>query len=288
LKRKCAITGASGYLGSRVAAWMRAQGWQTVLLTSRPEVPIGPECVRYSLEGGVEPVALRGVDVLIHCAYDFGPAKRAEIERVNVEGSLRLFRTAGEAGVKRIIHVSSISAFPGCQSLYGRAKLRIEDELRKLNGISIRPGLIYGAEAGGMLGALKGAVAALPIVPLIGRGNWPMYLAHEEDVCRLIEAIASHEGPLPDEPVTAASRRALMFKDILRDLGRAQGRNVVFLPIPWRLVWFGLRFFEVLGVRLRFRSDSLIGMVRGNPAPVFAPEFPFNLPFRDFTADLLR
>lgn len=259
-----------------------------MLLTSRPEVPTGTECVRYSLEAGVEPVALRGVDVLIHCAYDFGPATREEIERVNVEGALRLFRAAGVAGVKRIIHISSISAFPGCQSLYGQAKLRIEDELRTLNGISIRPGLIYGADAGGMLGALERAVATLPIIPLIGRGDWPMYLAYEEDVCRLIAAIASHEGPLPNEPITAAAQRAMKFKDILRDLGQAKGKNVVFLPIPWRLVWFGLRFLESMGIGIRFRSDSLIGMVRGNPAPDFLAQPPFNLPFRDFTPDLLR
>jgi len=45
---------------------------------------------------------------------------------------------------------------------------------------------------------------------------------------------------------------------------------VTFLPVPWQLVWLGLKGLEVSGARPNFRSDSLISMVYQNPCASFA------------------
>ena len=84
------------------------------------------------------------ISALVHCAYDFHPVKRAEIRRVNVEGSRKLLVAAQAGGVERMAVMSSISAFKGCRSLYGQAKLEIEAAAASFGALVVRSGLVYG------------------------------------------------------------------------------------------------------------------------------------------------
>ena len=58
---------------------------------------------------------------------------------------------------------------------------------------------------------------------------------------------------------------------------------MVLIPVPWRLIWFGLIVLERLGLNLRFRSDSLIGLVNSDPHPDFSATRSLGLSFRDLS-----
>jgi nucleoside-diphosphate-sugar epimerase len=288
MKLKCAVTGAGGYVGSRIATYMRSHGWNVLELTRSRGAGNQPGTVSYSLENGISPDVLQGVEVLIHCAYDFRPVAQADIWRVNVEGTSRLFDAARRAGVERIVCVSTISAYGGCRSLYGKAKLAIEDEALKAGGIVVRPGLVYGREAGGMLGSLNRIMASAKVVPLIGNGSWMMYLAFEDDLCDLICRLCDMNGNQKPRIITAASSRGKSFRGLLSELARAHGNNLVFIPVPWRVVWLGLRLMETLGILVGFRSDSVLGLVYPDPQPSFRELQEFGMTFRDFSPGLLK
>jgi nucleoside-diphosphate-sugar epimerase len=115
----CIVTGTGGYLGSRVALALRQRGQPVLELTRRPNP--GRLALPFQLGTDVPPSALGGAISLVHCAYDFKPVKWDDIYRVNVAGTEKLLRAAREAGVRNLIYISSISAFEGCQSLYGQA-----------------------------------------------------------------------------------------------------------------------------------------------------------------------
>jgi hypothetical protein len=66
-------------------------------------------------------------------------------------------RPVSDAGVRRLVFISTISAFDGCRSFYGKGKLEVERITHSLGGWVIRPGLLYGEKPGGMLGRLVGA-----------------------------------------------------------------------------------------------------------------------------------
>jgi nucleoside-diphosphate-sugar epimerase len=151
-----AVTGARGFLGAHVCSHLDGAGWRVVELTRAPvDTGDGPrEHRRFRLRESPEPDLLAGVDVLVHCAYDFGPRTWDEIRTVNVAGSRRLFEAADASGVGRIVTISSMSAFEGCRSMYGRAKLAVERETYARGGVAVRPGLIFGRSAGGMVGSL--------------------------------------------------------------------------------------------------------------------------------------
>jgi nucleoside-diphosphate-sugar epimerase len=279
MKRRCAITGASGYLGSRLASHLESEGWQVRSLVRR-EDRTGRETVPFHLGEAVAPEALVGTDTLIHAAYDFAPRSWAEIERVNVVGAQHLFAAAEKAGLRRIVLISSLSAFARCRSLYGRAKLAIEQACRERGGIVIRPGLIHGENAGGIVGRMKKAVEARAIVPVLTGGR-RLFLAHEHDVCQLVSDLLDSSEP-PAIPIVAAARTPLSLAEIVRRLATRSGRRVWSVPCPWPLAWAGLRVLEATRRPSTFRSDSVLSFATLEEAPDFAGLDRIRTPFREF------
>ncbi len=285
-KPLCAITGSNGYVGGCLKQHFIARGWDVLELTRQPKP--GTRAVTFHLGGDISAAALAGVTALVHCAYDFKPLKWAELQAVNVAGTEKLFQAARAAGVRRIICISTISAYEGCRSLYGRAKLEIEQSAQKHDALVIRPGLVYGSGPGGMFGKLAAQIQKSNIIPMIGDGSQIQYLVHEAELGAFAEKYAAET--LTPEPrlITAANDQPWPFKKLLQQIARGLGRNPKFIPLPWRLVWAGLKGAETAGLRLNFRSDSLVSLMYQNPAPDFSPNAAAGLVCRPFEMDKLR
>ena len=146
MKKLCAITGSNGYVGSCVKNYFAARGWDTFELTRRPKP--NTRAAQFKLGDEISPDLLTGVDAFVHCAYDFKPLRWNEIAAVNVEGSRKILEVARHAHIPKIIVISSISAYDGCRSLYGKAKLEIEKIALANGALVVRPGLVYGGGAG--------------------------------------------------------------------------------------------------------------------------------------------
>jgi nucleoside-diphosphate-sugar epimerase len=237
--------------------------------------------IPYELGAAAERLPWEGVDALVHCAYDFGPKEWAKIRRVNVDGSIALLRAAREHGVKRVVFISSLSSFPGCRSRYGKAKLEIEGAALELGCAVVRPGLVWSQNPGSMLAALERSVRSRA-VPLIGDGSYPQYLVSDEDLAELIFALCEVDAPTVVRAISAAHPQKHSLRSLLEGFARAQNRHPLFVPVPWPLIYVGLKTLEMLGLPVPFRSDSLIGIVFQNPAPQFdLPEFP-GIKFRPY------
>src|SRR5215212_999726 len=113
----------------------------------------------------------RGADAVIHLVWLIQPSRDlAELRSVNVDGTARLFRAAGDAGVGALVYASSIGAYsPGPKdravdeswptdgiesSFYAVHKAaterlldRFEQEHPAVRSVRLRPGLIFKAEA---------------------------------------------------------------------------------------------------------------------------------------------
>ena len=279
-KKICAITGSNGYVGGCVKNYLAACGWDIRELTRQPKP--GTRGVAFQLGAEVPPSALAGVAALVHCAYDFKPLRWDELRGVNVDGSRRLFSAARAAGVGKVIAISSISAYDGCRSLYGKAKLEIETLALDHGAQVIRPGLVYGSGPGGMFGSLTLQVRKSSVIPLIGDGSQIQFLVHNEDLCAFIERCASGGGQISPRILTAANGQPWAFKQLLWEIARALDKKPKFIPLPWRFVWAGLKSAELCGVRLNFRSDSLVSLMYQNPRPDFSANAAAGLVCRPF------
>jgi nucleoside-diphosphate-sugar epimerase len=287
-ERRCAITGTNGYLGSKLADAMSRAGWTVYHLTRRPSASnqnSGP-AFPFDLLTGAPQGFFRehGIDALIHCAYDFRVNRWRDIVQRNVTGSVALLEAARAEGVTKIVYISSMSAFDGCKSLYGRAKLLVEKEAFRLGALVVRPGLVYGARPGAMVGALTHAIKSSPIVPLIGSGNQVLYPVHEDDLASLIVKVCADQEPLYDGPIIAAPEKGQTFRNILKIIAARNHRSVHLVPVPWRLFWAILKAAETAGLNLGFRSDSLLSLVNQDLNPDFDLTRKTGIQFRDFSA----
>jgi nucleoside-diphosphate-sugar epimerase len=257
-----AVTGANGYVGGRILAHLRASGIDTIALVRRP-APGDQRARRYELNAPLEDSVLDGVEVVVHAAYD-ASQRGEQIRDVNCTGSLPLLDGLAARG-GRLVMISSLAAFEGARSLYGRAKLELERAVLGRGGVVLRPGLVFGARAGGLVGAMAAALSRQAFVPMIGGGSQRIFVTHDQQLCELVAAIVT--GPNgADRPLFAAHEVPTTLRAIAVQIAQAHGRRVTTVPIPPSLVYLGLRVAEIVGVSLPFRSDSLLGLM--NPVPL--------------------
>lgn len=286
--QRVVITGARGYLGSRLTTAFLSAGWQVLALGRR--APAGPahpnlQWDSFELSAPGLPAAAEDAAALIHCAYDFAPRHWREIATHNIKGSARTFAAARERRIRRLVLISSMSAFTGCRSLYGRAKLETEKAALDHGAWVLRPGLIYGPAPGGLVRRLLQLTQKWPILPVVaGR----QHLVHEGDLADFLTRMLGEERTPPREAIIGAHPTAWSFPDLLAELARLQPRHPGFLPVPWRAAWLALRSLECLGLRPGFRSDSLIGLVHSDPQPDFTLAGQVGFVARPFSAAEIR
>jgi nucleoside-diphosphate-sugar epimerase len=268
-----AISGITGFLGAVVAQACRNSGWQVRGLVQREP---GPDERRVVLGQSVGPEVFAGCAAFVHCAYDFRPTRQWEITAVNVEGSRKLFAAAVQAEVSHRVFISSMSAFPGCHSRYGQAKLAIE-RLAAEVGVgtwSIRPGLLFSTRPGGMVGRLRW-VARLPVVPLADGGGQILYFTSADELATRIARALDEGWAGYANPSIAAAPRPYSFRQVI-ELLAPPGRRVRFISVPSGCLLAPLRFAEGCGLGLPFKSDSLISLLHQDPRPRFDVELQLN------------
>ncbi len=114
---KVFITGATGFVGSHVAAAYAAQGAQLRLLTrSTSSLDALRELNAEIVQGDLRQPeqlrsALEGCDALVHVAADYRlwVPDPAEMYKSNVDGTRELLHIAREAGVRRVVYTSSVA-----------------------------------------------------------------------------------------------------------------------------------------------------------------------------------
>ncbi|CAL9499923.1 NAD-dependent epimerase/dehydratase family protein [Streptomyces sp. enrichment culture] len=154
------ITGATGFIGSRVAAAARTRpGLRVLSLSRRPRDGRGDAG---TVAGDLaDPRTLRGacagVDVLIHCASRVGGDPRS-VAAVNDLGTKALVEEAVRAGVGRIVYVSTAAVhgrgpFRGVRpgeapvapvSATSRTRAAAERHVLDAGGLVLRPHLVHG------------------------------------------------------------------------------------------------------------------------------------------------
>jgi nucleoside-diphosphate-sugar epimerase len=266
----CAVTGASGYVGSRITNHLAGAGWSVrALCRSAPQLGNGwGTHVYFDLATGPTPEMLTGVDALVHAGYSFDCTDWNDIARVNVEGTRRLFAAAKAAEVDRILYLSTTAAFPGARSMYGRAKLESESLALTFGAVVVRCGLIWGQDGGAMFKALRSAVERLPLVPLAAPADLELALVCDDDLVVFIERLMDLWPETSERLFVAAAPDLLTLVELLRSLSRDARAKQRFVPIPWVLAWLGLRSLERLGVTPPFRSDSLLSLIHCDSNPL--------------------
>lgn len=260
------VTGASGFLGGALAHQLAAQGVRVRALVRNPakadflrsptrdvllqRSPI--EIVHGSLDDADSlRAAAAGCDVVFHSAALLGG--HIDQQRVtNVEGTRRLLHAAADAGVRRVVHVSTLSVYGVCydghigegthppapgSDPYGITKAEAEAVVREVSaarGIEhtiLRPGMIYGPRAGLWTG---GAFRFASMVPTfwIGSGYGLAHCIYVDDVCDMMALLAEHPAAV-GETFNCCSDPSPTWRTFIGEYARlARGVNDDWFEMP--------------------------------------------------------
>jgi uncharacterized protein YbjT (DUF2867 family) len=235
---RIAVTGGTGFVGSRLLAALAKESQDVRALTRRPKVDAaGLTWVSGSLE---DPQALdqlaAGADALIHVAGVLH-ADEAGFEAGNVHGTAAVVEAAKTHGVRRLVHVSSLAAREPQLSRYGASKARSEALVRDsgLDFAIVRPPAVYGPGDRETLDLFRMAKRGLILLPPEGR----LSLIHADDLAALLIALTRPGDPPrltePDDGKPGGwTHRELAFA-----LGAAVGRKGLALSMPRAAVRLG-------------------------------------------------
>ena len=114
---KAFLTGATGFIGSHVAAAYAAAGADLRLLTRSTSNLVSIEGIQADIVQGDlrQPEALRsalsGCDALVHVAADYRlwVPDPADMYKANVDGTRHLLQIAREVGIQRVVYTSSVA-----------------------------------------------------------------------------------------------------------------------------------------------------------------------------------
>lgn len=235
---KIAVTGGTGFVGSRLLAALRDDRHEVRALTRRPmENAAGLSWISGSLENSPALNRLsEGADVLIHVAGVIN-ADEAGFEAGNVRGTATVLEAAKAQDVRRFIHVSSLAAREPQLSRYGSSKARSEALVRDagLDFAIVRPPAVYGPGDRETLELFRMAKRGLILLPPVGR----LSLIHADDLARLLIALATAE-PLPAVTEPDDGRPGgWTHREFASALGEAVGKRAFALSVPRGAIHLG-------------------------------------------------
>jgi nucleoside-diphosphate-sugar epimerase len=231
------LTGASGYIGSRLVDRAVRRGCEIVVLGSAPPF-VRLTAIRWRLGEAVPLGVLDGASAVIHLGHSWASDASAGTSagNLNLRGGLALAQAALAANVAHFVFASTTSARPQALNAYGRIKHAIEQHLLALPGervLCARIGLVYGGPDRGQYGMISKLVEMTPVLPMIGidRELQPIHL---DEVCDGLLKLAL--DPPRDRRTFILAGSPFKFGAWLRALRRARrGRGLRLIPLPTTL-----------------------------------------------------
>lgn len=302
-KTVIAITGASGFIGTRLVDHFLAGGQRVRILVHRNDLDRDVEKFRGSLfDPRVLGSFLRGVDVLFHLASALGSRVLPESEffRINRDGTEAVLGAAVENRVGKVVHFSSAGVY-GRSS--GRLPLKESDELHpvdayersKLEGEQaalalssridvsvVRPGWVYGEGDRRTFKLIRQIQSRLFFVA--GSGQIMHSPIHVGDLTKLADII-SHRGGRGE--IYNGGGDPIAVRDMVDIIASLLKRRILPVRFPLALLEppaFVLeRLFALWNREAFLNSSRLAFFKRGKPLDSgkireefgFRPEFDF-------------
>lgn len=275
MNERVLVTGATGFIGSHVAAAFAAAGWR-VRVTVRASSDLkwleglDVETVEADLATPADlSHAVSDVQVVVHSAGLTRAKRPEELQWVNVEATSRLARASAAAGVRRFVYLSSLAArgpdpvrtpkgfLPGPTpaSDYGRSKRAGEEALEPfadaMSTVVLRLAGVYGPRDSDLLPMFRMADRGWLAIPA---GDMRVQPIHVSDVARgTMKAVEAQPVAVP---LPLAEENSYSWSEVGDALGAAVQRRLRVMRAPAGLYTAAGALAET-AARLRDRRPAL-------------------------------
>lgn len=233
-----AVTGGTGFVGGQLLGLATARSDTVRALARRPQ-PAQPG-VTWIAGDLADPAALKslcaGADATIHIAGVVNTRSRAEFDAGNVAGTAAMLAAAAAAGVRRFVHVSSLSAREPGLSDYGASKHAAETLVAAspLDWTIVRPPGVYGPGDRDLLAVFRMVARGLAIVPGDGRFS----LIEVSDLARALLALCAGGGGGATFEIDDGGG-GYSHAELARAIGVAVGRRPRLIRLPSGILALG-------------------------------------------------
>ena len=276
------VTGGSGFTGVALIKKLLERGDQVRCydLARSVELPAQAEFV----EGDIRDLekirsAAKGCETVFHLVGIMPQAKAAKevMQAVNVGGTENVLKASAEAGVKKIVYLSSSEVY-GDNGLkeskedsaknplgeYAFNKIETEKLCRDYTqkyGIAIsliRPSTLVaaGITERFFLLALKALTSGFPLAyPYPGRNKFQMTYLHDcVSACLLCEEKIQSGC----EAFNIGADNTLPWRDEIKELARLTGKSGLVIPVPFALVKPIFKFLDLVGLPLLEKEHYML------------------------------
>ena len=262
------MTGSTGFVGGYLVPALLKRGDVVRCLARTPSkaeslADAGAEIVRGDLlDRASLDRAVRGCDAVVHLAAVADSSDPELNERVNVEGTRALGDACVEAGVRRIVNVSSTCAGRPLQDAYGETKARAERQLDRpeLAVTHLRPTMIYG-HGSYEFDLFARVVQRAPRVPIPGDGRNVLQPVFVEDAVAVILRCLDTDASV-GSTYDVCGPESIEVNDFIGLLGRVQGRTARPLHVPAKLALLGARVLGRLTARPFINVDQVMAFLQ--------------------------
>jgi nucleoside-diphosphate-sugar epimerase len=266
-----AISGGAGFLGLHLARRLLADGHEVrsldLLGLDDPQLDGAVREIRGDIRDEAAARELvDGARILVHAAAALPiRGSREEIRSVNVDGTLTLLSAAAEAGVRRVVFVSSTAVYgvPDKHPIeeddplhgvghYGESKIEAEDVCRAfmrrgLECVIVRPKTFIGPERLGVFEILFDWIRDGRRIYTLGDGSNRYQLLAVEDLVEAIVLSASKRAAAGETLNVGAKEFGTVRSDLQALIDHA-GSSSRLAPIPVRPAEIVLRALELARV----------------------------------------
>lgn len=296
------ITGGAGFLGINLVRYFLGRNWQVASLDvaafdypEKDRVRIVTGDIRDTKKVAE---ATQVADLVVHCAAALPLYSREDIFSTDVDGTRNVLEAARQAGIKRVVHVSSTAVYgvPDHHPIYeddqkigvgpyGEAKIKAEEvclEYRK-KGMCVpilRPKSFVGPERLGVFAMLYDWAKDGKGFPIIGKGHNRYQLLDVEDLCEAIYIVSTRDEKIVNDTFNIGAKQYKTFREDFQAVLDHAGFGKKIKAFPAGPVIVALKILEALKLSPLYKwvyetacQESFVSVEKAEKILGFVPKY---------------
>ncbi|HSZ73468.1 MAG TPA: complex I NDUFA9 subunit family protein [Rhizomicrobium sp.] len=241
------VFGGSGFLGRHAVRFLAQAGYRVRVAVRYPNLanyllPAGHvgqiQIVKCNVRDEAQvSAALAGANAAINLVGILHPAGGQGFEAIHVEAPATIAKCAKAAGVKTLVHVSTVGIATNSESVYSRTKAKGDEAVRHAfpDATILKPSLVFGPEDN-FFNKFASLARFVPALPLIGGGHTKFQPVFVGDVAEAIH-ICVRDETTRGKTYELGGPSVYSFKEIFEIILRTIDRKRLLVPFPYWIAY---------------------------------------------------